>query len=71
MFPPHVRPVELKIQSTVAKSTNAEFQVSCQAPQAGERKSAHYVCDLNDSGNERSGAEGLCISNLGGTLAAG
>ena len=44
MFPPHVRPVELKIQSTVAKSTNAEFQVSCQAPQAGERKSALYVC---------------------------
>ena len=29
------------------------------------------LVNLNDSGNERSGAEGLCISNLGGTLAAG
>ena len=29
------------------------------------------LVSLNDSGKERSGAEGLCISNLGGTLAAG
>ena len=29
------------------------------------------LVNLNDSGKERSGAEGLCISNLGGTLAAG